>query len=681
MNIRNWVVKPLDKDRAALLAQTYSLSPFLAMLMTIRGIDASEQVEEFLGAGAAFSDPFLLTDMDKAAQRINRAADNMERIAVYGDYDADGVTATSMLYAYLETRGADVCYYIPQREGEGYGMNTAAVDKLAEAGVKLIITVDNGIASVEEVAYAKTLGVDVVVTDHHRPQGELPDAVAVVDAYRPGDKSSFKDFSGVGVVFKLLMALEGEMSAAEDLLEAYGDLAAIGTIGDVVNLTGENRTLCEAGLRMLAGSDRPGIQALLRAAGAEGRAMTATTVAFTLVPRINATGRMGAPERAVALLTTVDEEEADILAAEICAENDRRRAVEAGIAEEAFAAIEQEGLARDRVIVVDGEGWHHGVIGIVASRVVERYGKPCIVLSRSETETKGSGRSVEGFSLFDAICSADHLLLRYGGHPMAAGVTLKTENIAAFRAAMNTYAREHHPRMPALTTTLDIRLNPAALSPGMADEVAKLEPFGTGNPQPVFGLFGMTLQDITPVGSGGHLRLTLEKNGSITTAMRFHTTVEEFPYKRGDALDLAVELENRPYRGMPSLSVIVRDIRPAGMDTGAQIASYRDYEAFIRGEKLSPGAAAALLPDRAALAAVYRAVRAENGAGMSFLRLSAALEGMALGKILIALAAFEERGLLTLAMNDDRFTANIIEQSGKTDINASSVLAALRQGM
>ena len=679
MNVRNWVLKPYDRNRAEELAQAYSLSQTLADLMTVRGIDTPELVEEFLGEGSGFSDPFLLTDMDKAVERINRAADNMERIAVYGDYDADGVTATAMLYSYLETRGADVCYYIPQRLDEGYGMNIAAVEKLAADGVDLIITVDNGIASVKEVARAKELGVDVVITDHHRPQGELPGAVAVVDAHRQGDQSPFKDFSGVGIVFKLLMALESEVSDTEDLLEAYSDLVTIGTIGDVVDLTGENRLLCKAGLRLLTQSDRAGIQALLQAAGVADRVLTAVTVAFSLVPRINATGRMGSAENAVQLLTSVDEEEAEGLAAAVCAENERRRVVEADIAAEAFAAIESEGLSRDRVIVVAGDDWHHGVIGIVASRIVERYGKPCIVLSRSAEETKGSGRSVEGFSLFEAICSAEHLLLRYGGHPMAAGVTLKTENIAAFRAALNTYARENHPRMPALTTTLDLELDPAKLSYSIADEAARLEPFGTGNPQPVFGLFGMTLQDITPVGKeSNHLRLMLEKNGSITRVMYFYITPEEFPYRRGDRLDLAVELENRPYKGAPSLSVIVRDVRPAGMDTGAQIASLRDYEDFVRGEKLAPQTAAGLLPDRAALADIYRAVRAENGKEVSFLRLSAALGGMPLGKLLTALAAFEERGLLTLTVNDDRFTANIIEQSGKIDINASPVLTALR---
>ena len=270
MNIRNWEVRPLDKDRAAALAQAYNIPFFLAMLLNIRGVDRSEEIEAFLGAGAPLSDPFLLKDMDRAAERITRAIDAMEKIAVYGDYDADGVTSTAMVYSYLETRGADVMFYIPQREGEGYGMNIAAVEHLASLGVTLIITVDNGISSIREVERAKALGVDVVVTDHHRPQETLPAAVAVVDAYRKDDESPCKDFSGAGIAFKLLMALEEGAGDLDDLLETYGDLAAIGTIGDVVPLTGENRTLVNAGLRLLSESERPGVRALLTDSGLPG---------------------------------------------------------------------------------------------------------------------------------------------------------------------------------------------------------------------------------------------------------------------------------------------------------------------------------------------------------------------------------------------------------------------------
>lgn len=679
MILRKWEVRPLDKERAAAFAQTYGVPFFLAMLMNIRGLDDAAHLREFLGEGEPLSDPFLLKDMDKAAARITRAVDNMEKIAVYGDYDADGVTSTAMLYSYLETRGADVIFYIPQREGEGYGMNIGAVEYLKEQGVSLIVTVDNGISSVQEVARANELGIDVVVTDHHRPQEILPDAVAVVDAYRPDDTSPYKHFSGVGIAFKLLMALEDGAGDVEDLLEAYSDLAAIGTIGDIVPLTGENRTLIRAGLERLSQSDRPGVQALLENAGIAGKALTSTNVAFTLVPRINATGRMGAPERAVRLLISGYEEEAEVLSEEICADNEERRRVEAEIAEAAFADIEAKGYMKDRVIVVDGENWHHGVIGIVASRVTERCGKPCMIISRGETEAKGSGRSIEGFSLFEAICACGDLLIKFGGHPMAAGITLKPENIEAFRKRINQYAAEHFPQMPTQTVTLDCKLNPAALSVSMAQSLTQLEPFGNGNPQPVFGLFNMELSNVTPVGGGGHLRLTLEKNGAVITAMRFNTKPEELPYHIGDKIDLAVQLEAREFRGQPSLTVIVRDMKFAAFNTEKNIASLASFEKWQRGEVLSAEDKNRLYPDRACLAAIYRALRTVNGKETDQVRFVSQFgKDMTLGLFKTALLVFEERGLVHSEITDDTFTATLIETSGKTDITRSPVLLALQ---
>lgn len=679
MILRKWEVRPLDKERAAAFAQTYGVPFFLAMLMNIRGLDDAAHLREFLGEGEPLSDPFLLKDMDKAAARITRAVDNMEKIAVYGDYDADGVTSTAMLYSYLETRGADVIFYIPQREGEGYGMNIGAVEYLKEQGVSLIITVDNGISSVQEVARANELGIDVVVTDHHRPQEILPDAVAVVDAYRPDDTSPYKHFSGVGIAFKLLMALEDGAGDVEDLLEAYSDLAAIGTIGDIVPLTGENRTLIRAGLERLSQSDRPGVQALLENAGIAGKALTSTNVAFTLVPRINATGRMGAPERAVRLLISGYEEEAEVLSEEICADNEERRRVEAEIAEAAFADIEAKGYMKDRVVVVDGENWHHGVIGIVASRVTERCGKPCMIISRGETEARGSGRSIEGFSLFEAICACGDLLIKFGGHPMAAGITLKPENIEAFRKRINQYAAEHFPQMPTQTVTLDCKLNPAALSVSMAQSLTQLEPFGNGNPQPVFGLFNMEISNVTPVGGGGHLRLTLEKNGAVITAMRFNTKPEELPYHIGDKIDLAVQLEAREFRGQPSLTVIVRDMKFAAFNTEKNIASLASFEKWQRGEVLSAEDKNRLYPDRACLAAIYRALRTVNGKETDQVRFVSQFgKDMTLGLFKTALLVFEERGLVHSEIADDTFTATLIETSGKTDITRSPVLLALQ---
>ena len=465
MNIKKWEVAPLDKERAAQLAERYSLPFFLAMLLEIRGVNKEEEIRDLL-SGGQLSDPFLMKDMDKAVERIRRAIDNFEKIAVYGDYDADGVTATSILFTYLEAVGADVMYYIPQREGEGYGMNLHAVETLHQEGVTLIVTVDNGIASVNEVERAAQLGIDVVVTDHHRPQERVPSAYAVVDAYQPDDHGPYKDLSGAGVALKLVMALEDGDAGA--VMEEYADLAALGTVADVVPVLGENRAIVKAGLAILTRGGRAGVDALMEQSGVGGKAATATSLAFTVIPRINATGRMGAPERAVRLLTCETQEEAEPLSAEICEDNDHRREVEAQIAKEAMEKIEQDpALLYSRVIVVDGEGWHHGVIGIVASRITERFGKPSMVISTDGQMAKGSGRSVEGFSLFEAICACGDLMERYGGHPMAAGITLPAENVPLFRERINQYAAQVCREMPAPVLRVDCKLNPSALTPDM----------------------------------------------------------------------------------------------------------------------------------------------------------------------------------------------------------------------
>ncbi len=675
VNLKKWEVSSLDKDRAAQLAEGCSIPFFLAMLLEIRGLRDPEKIRVALGGGG-LSDPFLMKDMDRAVERIRRAVDNFEKIAVYGDYDADGVTSTAMLFTYLEAVGADVTYYIPQREGEGYGMNRKAVETLHSRGVKLIVTVDNGISSVEEVALAGTLGMDVVVTDHHRPQARLPEAAAVVDAYRADDQSPFKDFSGAGVALKLLIALEDGDAAG--ILEEYADLAALGTIGDVVPVVGENRTIVKAGLRRMFQGDRPGINALLDRCFS-GRTPTASSLAFTVIPRLNATGRMGAPDRAVRLLCCEDEEEAGPLAEEICADNEERRRVEAEIAGEAMEKIEKDpALLYSRVLVVTGRGWHHGVIGIVAARITERFGKPCFVVSEDGESAKGSGRSVEGFSLFDAVCSCSDLLERFGGHPMAAGVTLRVENVELFRERLNRYAAEVCPEMPAPVLRLDCRLNPASLTAEMPRDLRRLEPFGSGNPQPLFGLFGMELREIVPVGGGGHLRLVCEKKGAFLTCMRFGVKREEFPFQVGDRIDLAVTLDLREYRGEETLSVTVRDLRLSGLDDGENLHSFRLYEKFRRREVLAPEEEALLAPSRDDLAALYRRLASLRGAPCGIQSLLGTLPGFSLGRLLLCLDVLEERELIRLEAGDEVLRARLLPKSQKVDIFASKVFAGLK---
>lgn len=677
MNIKKWVVSPLDKDRAAQIAERHAVPFFLAMLLEIRGFRSQEQVEGLLG-GAALSDPCLMKDMDKAVERIRRAVENFEKIAVYGDYDADGVTSTAMLFTYLEAMGADVMYYIPQREGEGYGMNRGAVEALHKQGVKLIVTVDNGISSVDEVEIARELGMDVVVTDHHRPQERLPRAAAVVDAYQEGDESPFRDFSGAGVALKLLIALEDGDS--QGILEEYADLAALGTVGDVVPMTGENRTIVQAGLAAISRGARPGLAALLERCSS-GRNLSATGLAFTVIPRLNATGRMGSPDRAVRLLCCDYEEEAESLAEEICGDNDRRRQVEAEISAEAMKKIEEDpALLYSRVIVVSGRGWHHGVIGIVAARITERFGKPCFVVSEDGESAKGSGRSVEGFSLFDAVSACEPVLERFGGHPMAAGITLRAENIGAFRGMLNEYAKNAYPEMPAPVLKLDCRLNPASLSPEMPRALSRLEPYGSGNAQPLFGLFGMELREIVPVGGGGHLRLVCQKQGAFVNCMRFGVSRQEFPFDVGDRLDLAVTLDLREYRGEDRLTVTVREVRLSGMDDEENLRSYRRYEKFRRGEPLTGEEAGALAPSREDLAAVYRLLASLHGAPLCLQNALGILKnhGLDPGKLLLCLDILEERELITCGPREESIAASLRKTAGKVDVFGSSVFTKLK---
>ena len=675
MNLKKWVISPLNKEHAAHLAEEYNLPFFLSMMLEIRGARGREEIEELLGKERELSDPFRMPDMEKAVGRIRTALERFEKIAVYGDYDADGVTATAMLYSYLDSCGANVLFYIPDREGEGYGMNMGAVDSLHEQQVGLIITVDNGITSIKEAAYAESLGIDLVITDHHRPLEELPKACAVVDPYRKECDLPFRDFAGVGVALQLVMALEGGSSGGKAVLENYADLAAIGTIGDVVPLNGENRTLVREGLRLLSRSDRVGVRALLEHAGMAGKKLSAVSVAFTVVPRINATGRIGSPDRAVRLLVSEDPQEADGLAADICDDNEFRRQIEAEILEKALQLLQSEpSRLYDRVLVVSGENWHHGVIGIVAARLTERFGKPCMVISSTGEEARGSGRSIEGFDLFEALCSCRKLFTKFGGHSMAAGISLKTRDIERFRETVNRYAAA----VPAVTPVLrlDCKLNPAALSVEMPQLLELLEPFGTGNPEPRFGLYGMQLRRIVPVGGGKHLRLVFTRGTAETCCMLFRTGPKDFPYRPGDTVDLAVSLDGREYRGEKRLSVIIRDIRPSGMDIDALLLGKLTYEKYKRGERLTEKEAALLLPSYGHFAALYRFLRANGGWRESPVLLLYRLNSpeIGYGRLMVALEVFAEHGLLTVCRENERLSVNLCSAGEKVDLFRSGVL-------
>ncbi len=648
MRRKKWVVAKSNKDFAALTAQELSIDPFAALLVTSRGFNDIDAIDSFFDTEATLSlDPFSIKDMDKAAERINRAIDDFELICVFGDYDADGVTATVLLYSYLEARGANVIRYIPDRILEGYGLNAEAVKELSERGVKLIVTVDNGVSAIEEAEIAKELGMTLIVTDHHKVGSELPDAYAVVDPHREDCPSIFKEMSGVGVAFKLVCALEG--GADDMLLEEYGDLVALGTIGDVVTLTGENRIMVRNGLRTINEEPRAGIAALMEAAGLGDKLFTASSAAFTVCPRINAAGRMGSAHKALDLLLCDDDETAADIAEEINSMNALRQKTENDIFMQAIAMLDSDPeLKNDKIIVVDGEGWHQGVIGIVAAKITERYGRPCVVISRDGENAKGSCRSVEGFSIYDAIESVSDCLDHFGGHTLAAGVGLKSSRIFEFRCRINEYAANKE--MPFALQKIDCKLLPSSISLDILDSLSTLEPFGAGNPQPCFGLFGVRIDDVTGISEGRHIRMTVSKNGARTGVVCFGLPEKSFPFEKGDLVDLAVNLDRNFYNGETRVSIIVRGIRPSETDEEKVLSAIRLYEKFARGEKLTGDEANRILPSRDLQVAVFKSIKAkplkDSYCEVLCLRLND--DGTNLAAISAAVDMMTEMGILTV---------------------------------
>ena len=650
------------------------------MLLQIRSITTAQEIEDFLHNDTEIEPPWDIKDMEKACVRVHEAIAQEELICVYGDYDADGVTSTALLYSYLEAVGARVMYYIPSREAEGYGMNNAAVDTLHQKGVKLIVTVDNGIAAINEIRYAKSLGIDTVVTDHHMPLGELPDACAVVDLHRSDCPSRFKQLSGVGVAFKLIMALEGEYCDVDSLLDMYADLLCLGTIGDIVELKSENRVFVKRGLLSMRHTERTGLYALIRSAGLMGKPITAGNVSFTLVPRINAVGRLGASGRSVELLLTNDEEEAGEFAAAMSYDNAERQQIERDILEKIDARVTRDPrLVMDKVLVLDGENWHQGVVGIVASRIREIYGKPTIIISRDGENAKASGRSVEGFALCDAVAACGDLLTHYGGHPMAAGLSLPSANIDVFRKRINDYA-DRQSTMPFDTLHIDCKLNPAAISLDLVGELNVMKPYGAGNPTPVFGFFNMVLTNIIPLSNNKHLRLVLSRGSVSMSAMLFFTSTEDFPYEKGEVLDIAATLEINEYNDRSSVSVIVKDVKAHDEDAGQILSSGRIFETFCRGGRLPREELQSILPDREDFALLYRYLRDRGGYNRRTETLVGRLQNrLSYGKIRVALEAMNELGLIQIqeGLKTNRITLRRV--SRKVDLSSASIIKKLRE--
>lgn len=679
-----WSVAKVNKERAIAMANKLEIPPLLAMMLDIRGITKEEDVINFLQENKDFSDPFLMKDMDKAVERITTAVENGEKICVYGDYDADGVTSTSLLYSYLrDSLGADVMFYIPTRTGEGYGMNKGAVDKIHSLGVTLIITVDNGISAREEIDYGNTLGIDTVITDHHMPSGAIPKAVAVVNAHQKDDKSPFKDFSGVGVAFKLVMAIEGEYADVDSLLENFSDIATLGTIGDIVPLVGENRTLVKNGLRHIQNSDRIGINAMKQESGIAEKEINSSNVAFTLVPRINAGGRLGSSEKSVNLLLTEDEDEAVTIADKLGMDNRERQSIE----KEILASIDEEvrrtpNIVNDKILVFAGKGWHQGVVGIVASRIKDIYDKPTIIIGIDDDGVaRGSGRSVEGFSLCDAVFACSEHLTNYGGHPMAVGISLEKEKINDFRKAINAYCKDI--KMPYNILHIDCKLNPNQLDLSILDSLSYIEPCGASNPSPIFGLYNMTVIATKEMGNGKHMRITLSRGqGQVPVyAVYFNHNFQSCSYRNGDIVDVAVSLDRNIYNGQENLSVIIKDIKYSQSNNEELIDSERIFDKFAKRYRLTKNEVMSILPTRNDFAYVYRFLKQNKGFIYGEYALVNALNyKISMGKLIVILYSMKELGLINWQQG---LYQSIIEmkESGKVNLEDSVFIKKLKEGI
>ena len=688
MKMKKWVTAAPNLTAVQSLSAACGLSPLAAAVLCARGVTTPEQVKSFLATGIeGLHDPMLLRDMDKAVHVIRGALDAHEKIIVFGDYDVDGITATCVLLRYLRSVGADADYYIPNRLSEGYGLSCAAMDALYEQGVRLIITVDSGVTAFEETAYAKKLGIRMVITDHHECREEMPEAEAVVNPRRGDCSYPFAELAGVGVAFKLICALAGP-TELNRVLDEYADLVALGTVADVMPIVGENRILVAHGLQRLAETDNLGLEMLLEEAGQKSKRLTSTVISFILAPRINAAGRMGKTEQAVELFLTDDRAQARQLAALLCEQNKARQTAENEILQQALTVLrKQYNPLEDKMIILAGEGWHHGVIGIVSSRICDRYGCPTILIAVDNGIGKGSGRSMSGFNLFEALSDSAPLLDKFGGHELAAGLTIQQDNIEEFIERMKAYADAHiKPGDLVPILHIDCAITPAYISEQAVDSLAVLEPFGMRNQQPVFSMDNMYVEDITPISSDRHVRLTLSKDGVSYTAMLFGTGAGGCGFAQGNFVDVAFHLEINEFRGRRTVQMILKDIRLSECELLADQKLLNLYNRYMSDGALTAAEARVLLPGRPELVAVWRHIisRAEEG------RLSVHSNALSrrvqweskreinIGKLFVCLDVFSESRLLSYNFRDGLLNIILKPYKGKADISRSVVLNTLK---
>ncbi|USF27496.1 hypothetical protein N510_002443 [Firmicutes bacterium ASF500] len=683
MKYKQWqVASPCPEGQLALERAGYP--PLLAGLLAARGVSGLEEARRLLTPESeVIPDPMLLRDMDRAAARVKLALERGERIAVYGDYDVDGITSTCLLTQFLTARGGDVVPYIPSRLGEGYGLNQEALHILSGRGVSLIITVDCGITAVEETVLARSMGIDVVITDHHACKEELPPAAAVVDPHRPDCPYPFKGLAGVGVALMLALAV-AEQPERRAVFYEFCDLAAVGTVADVMPMTGANRPIVSLGLKRLDPPRRLGFSSLIRCAGLEDKPVNSVSVGYTLAPRINASGRMGRAEVAVELFLTKDPARADALAAELCELNRERQGIEGDIFQECVQHLE-EAPQRD-AIVLAGDQWHQGVVGIVASRLAEKYACPCFMICLDHGMGKGSCRSWGEINLFALLSSCEGLLENFGGHALAAGFTVREENIPALAQALRRAVAERcgGQELPSVLD-VDLAVDPKHLTVEAVEALDLLEPCGTGNPRPVFLLRGAQVHTMSQVGRGRHLKLRLESRGVSLDAIFFSSQGEELGLYPGCRADAVFYPQINDFRGTRSVQLQIVDLRLAPSRAQLERAIYEKYS---RGEDLTQEEARFLLPSRRDFVGLYRWLERQSTASAVVedtpARIARAVSRATRRqevpvRTLLCLEVMEERGLIDLNRRTDRIQITLRQVEHKVDLEASGIIRRLRR--
>lgn len=668
------VQKPEGSAVNALVSAGYA--PLTAMVLSARGISDQTAAKDYLSCDTTLLDPFLMTDMDRAAGRVGLAMTRGEKIAVFGDYDVDGITSTCLLTDFLRHNGADCVSYIPGRLEEGYGLNPIAIHYLHGLGVRLIITVDCGITAVEEAQLCKELGIDLVITDHHECKSVLPDAVAIVDPHRPDGGYPHKTLSGVGVAFKLACALSGNQNA---VLDAYADMVCLGTVADVMPLRGENRAFVAKGLEAIRNTRRPGIAALMKESGCTRENVSATSIGFMLAPRINAAGRMGQIDLAVELFLTDDEERAEYLAKALCDLNRQRQQVESEIYDQAVSMLPL-GQPPEAIVLAD-ESWHQGVVGIVASRMAEEYCCPTFLICLDGDHGKASSRSFGGFNLFTSLTALSDLLESYGGHELAAGFTISRQKIAAFRQNICKRAAEYYAdSTPRTTIDIDCAITPELLTVRGIDALNALEPCGSGCPKPVLMMERMTIERLSAVGNGRHMRLRLRCGHHSINAIYFSATAESASVEVGDVVDVAFHPQVNEFRGERTVQMNVLDIRPSCC---AECSPELGGHWRIHSGDLTVQDAQFLLPERIQLAAVWKYL--ESAASplqeepLCLCRKIVRWSGrpLSLGQLLTCLDIFHDVGLLEMTKQHKFTTIRLTADGRKADLSQSRTMQIL----